>query len=157
MSEQINQEEPRRWLLISREVGVPAEENGAGRWSLDHLFVDQDGVPTLVEVKRSSDTRTRREVVAQMLDYAANAVVHWPIETIRAKFEDNCEKNGKDAEVELGRFLEDGVQDEITAPETFWLTVRTNLQAGKIRLVFVADRIPAELQRIIEFLNLRYS
>ena len=28
--------------------------------------------PTLVEVKRSSDTRIRREVVGQMLDYAAN-------------------------------------------------------------------------------------
>jgi hypothetical protein len=34
--------------------------------------VDEAGVPTLVEVKRSSDTRARREVVARMLDYAAN-------------------------------------------------------------------------------------
>jgi hypothetical protein len=33
---------------------------------------DQNAVPTLVEVKRSSDTRIRREVVGQMLDYAAN-------------------------------------------------------------------------------------
>jgi 5-methylthioribose kinase len=40
-----------------------------------------------VEVKRSSDTRIRREVVGQMLDYAANAVVYWPLEMIRAKFE----------------------------------------------------------------------
>ena len=75
---------PRRWLLISREAAVPSEEDGAGRWSLDHLFVDQDAVPTLVEVKRSSDTRIRREVVGQMLDYAANAVVYWPIETIQS-------------------------------------------------------------------------
>ena len=45
-----------------------------------------DANPTLVEVKRSSDTRERREVVGQMLDYAANAVVYWPIETIRARF-----------------------------------------------------------------------
>lgn len=41
------------------------------RWSLDHLVVDQDAVPTFVEVKRASDTRARREVMAQMLDYAA--------------------------------------------------------------------------------------
>ncbi len=47
---------PRRWLLIAREQAVPGEEGGAGRWSLDHLFVDQDGVPTLVEVKRASNT-----------------------------------------------------------------------------------------------------
>jgi hypothetical protein len=31
--------------------------------------------------------------------------------------------------------------------------VKTNLQAGRIRMLFVADRIPAELRRIVEFLN----
>jgi hypothetical protein len=63
-----------RWALVKREAGV-------GSWSLDHLFLDQAGVPTLVEVKRSSDTRARREVVAQMLDYAANAAGYWTVET----------------------------------------------------------------------------
>jgi len=29
----------------------------------NYLFVDQDGIPTLVEVRRQSDTRLRREVV----------------------------------------------------------------------------------------------
>jgi hypothetical protein len=42
--------------LIKREKSIPAEDNGSGRWSVDHLFVDQDGIPTLVEVKRQSDT-----------------------------------------------------------------------------------------------------
>src|SRR4051794_31066731 len=47
---------PRRWALIAREQGVPDREEVAGtRWSIDHLFVDQDAVPTLVEVKRSTD------------------------------------------------------------------------------------------------------
>ena len=33
--------EPRRWLLISRETGVPDQEDGLyGRWALDHLFLD---------------------------------------------------------------------------------------------------------------------
>src|SRR5688572_18045462 len=65
---------PRRWLLITREAGIAlvSDDGGGSRWSLDHLFVDQDGIPTLVEVKRASDTRGRREVVAQMLDYAAS-------------------------------------------------------------------------------------
>src|SRR5215207_1256434 len=61
---------PRRWLLVGRETALPDDEDAAGRWSVDHLFLDQDAVPTLVEVKRSSDTRIRREVVGQMLDYA---------------------------------------------------------------------------------------
>ena len=76
--DQITPSAPRRWLLVRRETPVPDTLDGSGRWSLDHLFLDQDGVPTLVEVKRASDTRGRREVVAQMLDYAANGVAYWP-------------------------------------------------------------------------------
>ena len=49
-------------------------------------------MPTLVEVKRSDDTRIRREVVGQMLDYAANGVVYWPAERLRADFESRCAK-----------------------------------------------------------------
>lgn len=67
--DQIDSVTPRRWLLIKPEMEVPSEEDGYGRWFIDHLFLDQDGIPTLVEVKRSSDTRLRREVVGQMLDY----------------------------------------------------------------------------------------
>lgn len=74
--DQIDAVTPKKWILVSREVPVPSEEDGAGRWSLDHLFLDQDGVPTFVEVKRSTDSRIRREVVGQMLDYAANAAVY---------------------------------------------------------------------------------
>lgn len=146
--DQIDSAAPRRWLLITREIGVPDEVDAANRWSLDHLFVDQDGVPTLVEVKRGADTRIRREVVGQMLDYAANAVVHWPIESIRAAFERRCEADGKDQAQELQAFIgANGV------PESFWAGVKTNLQAGKIRMLFVSDSIPPELRRIVEFLN----
>ena len=53
---------------------------------MDHLFLDQDSIPTIVEVKRSTDTRIRREVVGQLLDYAANAVVYWPVERLQAQF-----------------------------------------------------------------------
>src|SRR5262249_49565633 len=139
---------PRRWLLISREMGVPSEEEGGGRWSLDHLFLDQDAIPTLVEVKRSSDTRIRREVVGQMLDYAANAVVYWPVEAIRARFEEGCRQRGGDPAKELEGFLGPGA-----GAEEFWQKVKTNLQAARVRMVFVADTIPPELCRIVEFLN----
>ena len=37
--------------------------------------------------------------------------------------------------------------------DEFWLKAKTNLQAGRVRLVFVADEIPAELRRVVEFLN----
>lgn len=150
--DQIDEDNPRRWLLISREVGIPSEYDETARWSVDHLFLDQDGIPTLVEVKRSSDTRIRREVVGQMLDYAANAVMYWPIETIRAKFEAYCAQHDVDPINQVLRLLgADG--EEGTLVEEFWDKVATNLRAGKIRLVFVADEIPQELKRIVEFLN----
>jgi hypothetical protein len=130
-------------------MGVPSETEGGRRWSLDHLFLDQDGIPTLVEVKRSSDSRIRREVVGQLLDYAANAVALWPVEEIQGRFHMRCEKAGLDAAGELASFLGGEVGDTAV----FWSKVKINLHAGRIRLMFVANMIPLELQRIVEFLN----
>lgn len=146
--DQMNADEPRRWLLVTREMKVPAEEDGTGRWSLDHLFLDQDGIPTLVEVKKGTNTDIRRKVVGQMLDYAANAVAYWPVEEVRSAFEARCSKAGLDPDEELADVLGAGQQ-----PEDFWQHVKTNLQAGAVRLVFVADLIPVELRRVVEFLN----
>ncbi|MFD7418130.1 hypothetical protein ACFV9B_41865, partial [Kitasatospora purpeofusca] len=68
---------PLRLVLVAREMRVPTStESGSAYW-LDHLFVDADGVPTLVEVKRAADTRIRRDIVGQMLDYAANGARYW--------------------------------------------------------------------------------
>ena len=136
------------WLLISRELAIP-DASDSNRWSLDHLFLDHKAVPTLVEVKRSTDTRIRREVVGQLLDYAANAIMYWPIEHIMTSFEKTYESNDLDPSEVLNEFLGDLDQ------ESFWSQVKTNLQAGKVRLVFVADKIPIELQRIVEFLNVQ--
>jgi hypothetical protein len=138
----------RRWLLITREASVPDSLGGTGRWSVDHVFLDQDAVPTLVEVKRSSDTRIRREVVGQMLDYAANALVHWPPDQLREFHQLQCSARGIDAAEHLRATL----GDNLIAGE-FWERARTNLTAGRVRLVFVADEIPPELRRVVEFLN----
>jgi len=143
----INETNPRKWLLISREYGIPDKEESNNRWAIDHLFLDQDGIPTLIEVKRSNDTRIRREVVGQMLEYAANAVQYWSMDGIRAIVESRCAENGIDSDIMLG--LELDIENE----EEYWEKVKTNLQIGKIRLLFVADEIPIELKRIVEFLN----
>jgi hypothetical protein len=139
---------PRGWVLVKREAGLGSEVDGADRWWIDHLFLDQDGVPTLVEVKRSSDSRIRRSVVGQMLDYAANAIAYWPVERVQLAFEETCRAGGDAAEYVLAEALGEDLDEE-----QFWISVRTNLQAGRMRLVFVADLIPPELERIVEFLN----
>ncbi len=144
---QMNADVPRRWLLVRRELGVPGGEGEGGRFSLDHLFIDQDGIPTLVEVKRSTDTRLRREVVGQMLDYAANGSNYWPPDSLEAEFEARCAADGLDASSLLAEHLAGGDAD------AFWATVGENIRTGRLRMVFLADAIPPELQRIIEFLN----
>jgi hypothetical protein len=145
--DQIDSDQPRRWLLVTREMHVLGDE-GADRGYLDHLFLDQDAVPTLVEVKRSQNSQIRREVVGQMLDYAANGVAFWPVEEIRARYEATCRERTTDPDEKLAEFL--GTE---AARDDFWHRVKTNLQAGKVRLIFVADEIPPALRRIVEFLN----
>ena len=140
------------WLFVAREMGIPSEENQGDRWSVDHLFLDREGVPTLVEVKRSTDSRIRREFVGQMLDYAANASVFWPVETIRDRFGATCLGKSLDAEEVLTEFLGPEIDSEI-----FWERVKTNLQAGRLCLIFLADELPVERRRVIEFLNKHMS
>ncbi|MGA0601519.1 hypothetical protein ACO2Q3_12520 [Caulobacter sp. KR2-114] len=134
-------------ILVRREAPVPEAQDGPGRWSLDHLFLDGDGVPVLVEVKRATDTRARREVVAQMLDYAANGVAYWPVDQIIEAFEATARKGGAEPEQKLAEFLGD------VSPESYWRQVDANLRSGRVRMVFVADQIGSELRRIVEFLN----
>lgn len=135
-------------VLIEREVPIGDSAEAAGRWSLDHLFVDRDGVPTLVEVKRSSDTRIRREVVGQLLEYAANGPRYWPPGSVRAHFEGRCQKEDKEPD----EVLRESFGDDIVVEE-WWSAVDTNLREGTLQLLFVADEISPELKAIIEFLN----
>ncbi|PZQ10763.1 MAG: hypothetical protein DI565_19485 [Ancylobacter novellus] len=152
VGDQIDSQSPRRFILVSREQSIADQDGGGGRWSVDHLFIDQDGVPTLVEVKRSSDTRIRREVVGQMLDYAANSVTYWPVQNLRDRFEIRSAEDGMDPTAVLRDRL--GLDE---TPDVFWSRVETNLKAGKVRLLFVADVIPRELRRVVEFLNVQMS
>lgn len=41
------------------------------------------------------------------------------------------------------------------AVESFWINVKKNLQAGKIRILFAADGVPSELRVVVDFLNKR--
>ena len=149
--DQIDPEHPRRWLLVAREMGVPGDVNESGRWSLDHLFLDQDGIPTFVECKRSSDTRIRREVVAQMLDYAANGIEYWTMERIRQSATETAQYQEEVLDEKIIELL--GEEKADIDIEQYWKQVEANLRNHRVRLVFVADSTPKELRRLIEFLN----
>lgn len=147
--DQMNPAEPRRFVLITAEAGVAIAENGSDYFWLDHLFLDQDGIPTLVEVKRGTDTRLRREVIGQMLEYAANACAFWDAAKIRLAFERRCEENDISPEDELNKIT--GGPEPASA--TIWDKLAENLKQERLRLVFLADKFPPETQRIVEFLD----
>ena len=158
VGEQIDPEAPPKWFMVAREAGIPDSENGGSRWSVDHLLLDQYGRPTFVEAKRSSNNQIRREIVGQILDYAANAIVYWPGDRIRALATDQF--RGTEALDEyIASFSAVGGDESDTDSivEHYWDTVETNLKQGNVRLLFVADKIPRELRRIIEFLNEKMS
>jgi hypothetical protein len=148
VGDQVDPVSPRKWLLVKREQQVSTGEAGASVWAIDHVFLDQDGIPTLAEIKRQGDSRIRREVVGQMLDYAANCSSYWSVELLQTELERTCGAKGMTAQEALDNLI----GSESNADE-YWRRVRDNLQSHNIRLLFVADVIPLELRRIVEFLN----
>lgn len=145
---QIRPDDPRRWILITREQGIPSTLGAGDRWSVDHLVIDQDAMPTLVEVKRGDNTELRRTVITQMLDYAAHAHLV-SAERMRATFAEQ-----PNAEEQLLKLFDDPeIDDPERAVDEFWKDVARNLEAKRFRLLFVADAIPDELADIVKFLN----
>ena len=124
---------------------MPAGEEEGGWWSLDHLFIDQEAIPTFVECKLASDRRTRREVVAQMLDYAANGTQYWAADRLRQVATATAEREGRSLDQTVATLIGRDGPDQI---EGFWQEVQENLRTGKVRLLFVTDEAPRELRRM---------
>ena len=147
--DQINPADPRRWLQIKREMPVPSPDTGVGRWSIDFLFSDQDAIPTFVECKRFNDTRSRREVVGQMLEYAANGHHYWSGSELRDLAAETATKAG----TTLERRLSDLQTADQLSPEAYFDRLQQNLREGQLRIVFFLEEAPQELKSVVDFLN----
>ncbi len=149
--DQINPEEPRRWVLVQREMGVPDPGSGKERWAIDFVLLDQDAIPTFVECKRFADTRARREVVGQMLEYAANGHHYWNRDQFQQLAEQSARARGMTLEEALQQAQVD-INDEADVKD-FFARAEENLRQGHIRLVFFLEEAPFELKSIVDFLN----
>lgn len=147
--DQINPQDWRRWFLIKREMPVPDPTTGAARWNIDFLFVDQDAIPTFVECKRFTDTRARREIIGQMLEYAANAYSLWTKDMIRMFAEETAKERGCTIEDAI-HSLQAGNEE---SPDVFFERLHQNLREGKLRIVFFLEEAPIELRSVVDFLN----
>ncbi|MGA2876455.1 MAG: hypothetical protein ABSE82_13065 [Nitrososphaerales archaeon] len=147
--DQIDPDVPPRWMLIKREMPVPDPLKGTGRWSIDFFLVDQNATPTFVECKRYLDARARREVVGQILEYAANAQYYWNADDIRTHAESTAQENQTTVDELFGRLHSDLAE----STEEFFREVEKKLKSGDIRIVFFLEQAPPELKRLVEFMN----
>lgn len=135
--------DPPRFALLRREMPV-------GDWSVDHLLVDQRAVLTLVETKLVQNRESRRDVIGQILEYAANAERSWGAGRLRQFAAEHWQKAGR------------AVDDVVRAAfgdidvDAFWVQIERNLAQGRLRLVIAADELRPEVRRIIEFLNQQF-
>jgi len=136
-------EEPPRFVLLRREMPV-------GGWSLDHLFVDQYGILTLVETKLFQNPESRREVVGQLMEYAANAIEAWGDGKVRVKAAEYW--SNQTPPREIGDVLKSEFGDELDIEE-FWYRTENNIKNGRMRLIVATDELRPEIRRIIEYLN----
>lgn len=137
-------DDPPRFQLLCREASV------AGGKSLDHVFIDQHGVPTLLEAKLFENQEARRDVIGQILEYAASAADDWGDGNLR-KLARNFWRthNAADIDEVLSRRFDIAAEDV----ESFWTKLELNLQNNRIRLIVAGDRIRPLVRRVLEFLN----
>ena len=146
--DQIKPEDPCRWLLIKDEMPVPDPSTGANRWSIDFFIVDHEGIPTFIECKRYNDSRSRREVIGQMLDYAANGHYYWNSNEILEFATESAKKIGNNLEEYLNK-----LDSELAESDNFFERIENNLKEGQLRLIFFLEEAPRELKSIVDFLN----
>ncbi len=146
---QIKPDDPRRWLLVRREMPVPDPNTTGNRWSVDLFVVDQEGTPTFVECKRFRDSRSRREVIGQMFDYAANGNYYWDKEIVRSMLEQEASLKS----VPLDEYVFSIAPTTGDSVEDFLEAIEANLREGQVRLVFFMEEAPLELKSIVDFLN----
>ena len=134
-------EEPPRFFLLRREMPVSG-------WSLDHLFVDQRGVLTLVEAKLIQNPESRRDVIGQIIEYAANAMELWAHGKLRQYATIYYADRGRDLDAALREKFGEDLDVDV-----FWAQVDENLTDGRLRLIIAGDQIRNEVRRMIEYLN----
>ena len=135
-------DDPPRFALLRREMPV------GGSWSLDHLYVDQFGILTLVETKLYQNAESRRSVVGQIIEYASNAQVSWGNGNLKDKTDEYwSRKNLETSEMIKEKFGPDLDIDQL------WIDIEENLNRGRIRLIIASDEIRPEVKQMIEFLN----
>lgn len=140
----INEIEP----IFDNPVAV-ATELPVGGGSLDILLVNKRGFPTLVETKLWRNPEARREVVAQIIDYAT-AMSQWSYERLCEAVRIARGESQRDPLLPLMR-----EEDEDFEERAFIDQVSQNLRLGRYLLLIVGDGIHEGVESMVDFLQRR--
>ena len=146
--DQMNEASPRTWLLLRREMPITNPSTGTLGFSLDFLFVDQDGMPTFVEAKRCNDPRARRDIIGQVLEYVANAQAYWQEADIQKALIQTY-KTEADATTAIQQHRGDAGLTIADFTAAFMQQVRESA----VRIVLFLENSSYELRTLVEFLN----
>jgi hypothetical protein len=125
-----------------------ARELRTSRGPLDLFFINPSGYITLVETKLWTNPEARRQVVAQIIDYATE-VSRWSyIELVSAI----RSASGSTASDPLTSAAQAVAGDEFSEAD-FTDTVSRNLASGKFLLLIVGDGIHEGVESMAEFLQ----
>lgn len=142
-STEIDSDNPPKFICIKTEAGVTPG-------SMDILFLDSNAVLNIIETKLYKNREIRRAVLGQAFEYAASIPLEWNTTKIRNEGKRYWQKRGENFEAIVSKeFI--GQDGNI---EQFWEKVQKNIDAVVIRIIIVADKVPDQLQQVIQFVNM---
>jgi hypothetical protein len=124
-------------LCIGREVG-------AGPGAIDLLFIDKDGLLTIVETKLRRNREARREVIGQIIEYASY-ISQWTTDKVYEIANAYLKSNLDEVMGNVG-------QGEFSVKD-FRPNIEQNLNNGNIRCIIAVDELIEPLQATVTFLN----
>lgn len=156
-----SEEELERLLLGKPDLIAPERVEVRTVWArqlsrlgnaLDLVGVGSDGSVTIVECKLGRNREERREVVAQVLEYAS-ALWQMPVDEFLSAFTARTEGRR-----DPGEALSKGAST--TQPGPFDLAewrrlLAENLRLGRFRLIIAVDDMSHGLKRIVDYVNAR--
>lgn len=131
-------------ISIGREIGTAVG-------SIDNLFINPDGYVTLVETKLWRNPEARRQVVAQIVDYAKE-LRQWDYELLDAQVRVAA---GQDSATDAGLLelvTSTGLVGDFSEA-AFIDRVTRNLRRGRILLVIAGDGIRESVEGMADFLQ----
>lgn len=144
-----------RFIPIGWEVPL-----GPGR--LDLLFLDSEGVLTLIETKLKANDECRREVLGQILEYASFAA-DWSIDSVGVTAREFLASTHAPEDI-AGQSLEEAIatrmewlvdeEDERRAKtDALMARLASSMKDGRLRIVCGVDERIESLERLVRYLS----